>query len=144
MRGCSAIASSTSSQVSDAKTVEIAVSTAVSDRYGRPSAMALANRPDAQHDIIRAVAAAGDDALNEARVTGPPRSETNGTRRGREGGVTRGYSSRRRQRVGPRHPRAELATALENPLLRAEVHVHKPEPLGVPLGPLEVVHQRPG
>jgi hypothetical protein len=46
--------------------------------------MALANRRDAQHDIIKAVAAAGGDALNEARVTDPPRSETNGTRRGRE------------------------------------------------------------
>ena len=89
MRGCSAIASSTSSQVSDAKTVEIAVSTMCSDGYGRPSAMALANRRDAQHDIIRAFAAAGGDALNEARVTDPPRSETNGTRRGPGSDVTR-------------------------------------------------------
>jgi hypothetical protein len=44
-------------------------------------------------------------------------------------------------RVRPGHPGVVLAAALEDPPLCREVDKGQPEPLGVPLGPLEVVEQ---
>ena len=48
------MASSTSSHVRDANTRETAACAAASDGYGRPAAIAAANRRDAQHDSITA------------------------------------------------------------------------------------------
>src|SRR4051794_39685734 len=45
--------------------------------------------------------------------------------------------------VAPDHLLVPLRAVLEHSLLRGVVDVHDPEALRVPLGPLEVVHQRP-
>src|SRR5215472_1280294 len=64
-------------------------------------------------------------------------------------GWTSSWRSRVRERlldqcVGGGHPGVVLAAALEDPLLRGEVDEGQPESLGIPLGPLEVIQQRPG
>ena len=82
------MASSTSSQASDSNAVLVAFSAAASDGYGRPAAIAPANRRDAQHDSITATASPAGDALNDARVTRPANHATAG-----KAMLTRGYPS---------------------------------------------------
>src|SRR5260221_3682538 len=122
IRGCSAMASSTSPHVSEAKAEVIAASSASAEAYGRPAATTDANARDPQQDSIAASASAAEAALKKARDT--PRLF--------------------RQRVRPGHLGVVLATALEDPLPRGEVDERQPEPLSVPFGPLEVVKQRAG
>jgi len=74
--------------VSDSNAAWVAPSAAASDEYGRPAAIASANRRDAQHDSITATASPAGDALNDVRVTRPANHATAG-----KAMLTRGYPS---------------------------------------------------
>ena len=68
MRGWPPIPSSTSDQVSDPKATSTAASAASADGYGRPAAIASANRCDAQQASIAETASLAEAALNAASV----------------------------------------------------------------------------